>query len=75
MTLEVDDTDAGSIARELQNLGVGTYLHDNAVADSNGLGNRIICIHGEDVTVTQDEVGRDLCRKSPGKQQRSQEHA
>ena len=51
MTLEVDDSDAGSIARELQNLGVGTYLHDNAVADSNGLGNRIICIHGEDVTV------------------------
>ena len=50
-TVEVDDTDAGSIARELHNLGVATDLHDNAVADSNGLGNRIICIHGEDVTV------------------------
>ena len=50
-TVEVDDTDAGSIARELQNSGVATDLHDNAMADSNGLGNRIICIDGEDVTV------------------------
>jgi hypothetical protein len=51
MTVEVDDAGAGSIAREFQNFGVGADFHDNAVADGDGLGYRIIGIHGEDVAV------------------------
>ena len=51
MTVEVDDADAGSIAREFQNFGVGTDFHDNAMADGDGLGYRIVGIHCEDVAV------------------------
>ena len=51
MTVEVDDAGAGSIAREFQNFGVGADFHDNAMADGDGLGYRIVGIHGEDVAV------------------------
>ena len=51
MTVEVDDADAGSTAREFQNFGVGTDFHDNAMADGDGLGCRIVGIHCEDVAV------------------------
>ena len=51
MTVEVDGADAGSIAREFQNFGVGTDFHDNAMADGDGLGYRIVGIYGEDVAV------------------------
>ncbi len=51
MTVEVDDAGTGSIAREFKNLGVGADFHDNAMADGDGLGYRIVGIHGEDVAV------------------------
>src|ERR1700733_1562218 len=64
-TVEVDDADAGSIACELQNFGIGAHFHNYAVADCNGLCYRVLRVNGEDVTVNQDEVdGRALRGKS-----------
>src|SRR5271154_6541434 len=37
ITVEVDEADAGSIACERQNFGIGAHFHNYAVADSNGL--------------------------------------
>src|ERR1035437_5683713 len=51
MTVEVDDACAGSVAGEFQNVGVRADFHDNATADGDGLGYRIVGIHGEDVAV------------------------
>ena len=62
MTVEVDDADAGSIAREFQNFGVGADFHDDATSDGYGLDYRIVGIHGEDVAVNQDEVGGGILR-------------
>ena len=42
ITVEVDDADAGSIACELQNFGVGADFHNDAMADGDGLGYRIL---------------------------------
>jgi len=50
-TVEIDDTNAVNIAGEIQHLSVGPNFHDHAVAHSNGLGYRIVRIHGKDVTV------------------------
>ena len=51
MTVEVDDAGAGGIAREFQNFGIGSDFHDNAMPDGDGLGYRIVGIHGDDSAV------------------------
>jgi hypothetical protein len=51
MTVEVDDAGAWSIAHKFQNFGVSADFHDNATADGDGLGYRIVGIHGEDMAV------------------------
>jgi hypothetical protein len=62
MTVEVNDAGAGSMAREFENFAVGADFHNDATADGDGLGYRIVGTDGEDVAVNWDEVGGGVLR-------------
>ena len=76
MTVEVDDACAASIACEFQNFGVGADFHDDAVADGEGLGHRVLAIYSENVAVKQEQVGtwvlrEETCGQQQGDYQRA----
>jgi hypothetical protein len=63
MTVEVNDAFAGSIACEFQNFGLGAYFHNDAVANGEGLGHRVLAIYSENMAVKQEQVGTWALRK------------
>jgi hypothetical protein len=40
-------------------------LHDDAVADGEGLGHRVLAIYSENVAVNQEPVGTWVCARRP----------
>src|SRR5512146_818526 len=69
VTVQIDDADTGSIPCELQNFAIAPDFHDDAMADSDGLGYRVLGIQGEDVAVKQEKVSAGVRREDSSRQQ------
>ena len=62
MSVKVDDADAGSFTRKIQNLGVGADFHNDAAAGGDGFHDRVLGVDRENVAVQQKKIGAGSLR-------------
>src|ERR1700747_2004440 len=73
VAVKVDDADTGGFACKLQNFRIAAHLYEHALADRDGLSNRIPGIHSKDVAVKQYQVGGSALRDKDASEQQGQQ--
>ena len=71
MSVKVDDADARSFTRKIQNLGVSADFHDDAAADGDGFGYRVPGVDRENVAMQQNKVSAGTLRGQISGQQQN----